>query len=94
MLFLTLQSTFVLDFSKIHDNKASRGMVRDPVILNHKPLLNGDFEFLGRQYRSSSEVSDVPYAELCLNAKSTFGWRWGKVKGALSRQFCIFLGHN
>jgi len=44
------------DYSQIHD-KASRGMVRDPVILNHKPLLNGDFEFLGRQYRSSSECS-------------------------------------
>lgn len=38
-------------------------MVRDPVILSHKPLLNGDFEFLGRQYRSSSEVSEVPCVE-------------------------------
>ena len=50
---------FVLYFFQVHD-KASRGMVRDPVILNHKPLLNGDFEFLGRQYRSSSEVGYFP----------------------------------
>ena len=50
---------FVSYFFQVHD-KASHGMVRDPVILNHKPLLNGDFEFLGRQYRSSSEVGYFP----------------------------------
>lgn len=50
-----LSYTFEHCFFKVHD-KVSRAMVKDPIILNHKPLLNGDFEFLGRQHRSSSEV--------------------------------------
>ena len=54
-------------FLKVHD-KVSRTMVKDPIILNHKPLLNGDFEFLGRQHRSSSEVCAFHY--LCMNSSS------------------------
>ena len=42
--------------------KATHGIVKEPIVKNHKSLLNGDLEFLGRQNRSSSEVSE--------------GWGW------------------
>ena len=68
-------------------------MVRDPVILNHKPLLNGDFEFLGRQYRSSSEVSEAPCVEriglgYCLFAYSNL---WCGFGNTTFYKYIVFL---
>jgi len=42
-------------------DKATRGIIKDSVNLTNKTLLSGDFEFLGRHHRSSSEVCDVLY---------------------------------
>ncbi|XP_022800419.1 uncharacterized protein LOC111338245 [Stylophora pistillata] len=46
--------------------KVTHGIVKDTVVKNHKPLLNGDFEFLGRQNRSSSECSSDSNLETLL----------------------------
>ena len=92
-----MQNSNVCHFFKVHD-KASRGIVRDPVIINHKPLLNGDFEFLGRQYRSSSEVSDFSCVsriqEPCFSPLTVVGvLKTGRgvwFKGAVSRYLVYF----